>query len=94
LNFLQFDLGNRKRGEIVEVTLTNGANVRLMTSSEFSNYKNGRRHRFIGGLAKRSPIRLQITSSGRWYVAVDMQGLRGSTRASVRTLPGLLPEIQ
>lgn len=94
LNFLQFDLGNRKRGEIVEVTLTNGANVRLMTSSEFSNYKNGRRHRFIGGLAKRSPIRLQIPSSGHWYVAVDMQGLRGSTRASVRTLPGLLPEIQ
>lgn len=94
MNFLQFDLGNRKRGEIVEVSLTNGANVRLMKSSEFSNYKNGRNHRFIGGLAKSSPIRLQIPNSGRWYVAVDMQGLRGSTRASVRTLPGLLPEIQ
>jgi hypothetical protein len=94
VNFLQFDLGNRQRGEIVEVSLTSGANVRLMTSSEFSNYKNNRRHRFIGGLAKRSPLRLQIPNSGHWYVAVDMQGLRGSTRASVRTLPGLLPEIQ
>lgn len=94
MNFLQFDLRHRKRGEIVEITLTNGANVRLMTSSEFSNYKNGRRHNFIGGLAKRSPIRLQIPSSGHWYVAVDMQGLRGTTRASVRTLPGPLPEIQ
>lgn len=94
MNFLQYDLGNRKRGEIVEVTLTSGANVRLMTSSEFSNYKSGRRHRFIGGLAKRSPVNLQITSSGRWYVVVDMQGLRGSTNASVRVLPGALPEIQ
>ncbi|WP_165728558.1 DUF1883 domain-containing protein [Pseudoalteromonas sp. 31A1] len=94
MNFLQFDLGNLKRGEIVEVTLTSGANVRLMTSSEFNNYKNGRKHRFIGGLAKRSPVNLQVTSSGRWYVAVDMQGLRGSTKASVRTLPGMLPEIQ
>lgn len=94
MNFLHFDLGSRKRGEIVEVTLTSGANVRLMTSSEFSNYKNGRNHRFIGGLAKRSPIRLQIPSSGHWYVVVDMQGLRGSTRASVRTLPGPLPEIR
>jgi hypothetical protein len=65
-----------------------------MTSSEFSNYKNGRRHRFIGGLAKRSLVNLQITSSGRWYVVVDMQGLRGSTNASVRVLPGALPEIQ
>jgi len=84
LNFLQFDLGSRQRGEIVEVTLTSGSNVRLMTSSEFSNYRNGRRHQFIGGLAKQSPIRLQIPSSGHWYVAVNMQGLRGSTRASVR----------
>ncbi|MEK6736294.1 MAG: DUF1883 domain-containing protein [Pseudomonadota bacterium] len=94
MNYLQFDLGSRKSGEIVEVTLTSGANVRLMTSSEFSNYKNGRNHRCIGGLAKRSPIRLQITSSGHWFVAVDMQGLQGSTKASVRILPGVLPEIQ
>lgn len=94
MKFLQFDLGNRKSGEIVEVTLTNGANVRLMSSSDFSSYKNGRAHRFIGGLAKQSPIRLQIPTSGHWYVAVDMQGLRGSTRASVKILPGPLPEIR
>ncbi|WCM94834.1 DUF1883 domain-containing protein [Acidovorax sp. NCPPB 2350] len=94
MNFLKYDLGSRKRGEIVEVTLTSGANVRLLTSSEFSSYRDGRAHRFIGGLAKRSPVRLPIPSSGHWYVAVDMQGLRGSTNASVRVLPGLLPEIQ
>lgn len=94
MNFLQFDLGNRQRGEIVEITLTNGANVRLMTSSEFSNYRNGRRHQFIGGLAKRSPARLQIPNAGHWYVAVDMQGLRGTTRAAIRTVPGVLPEIR
>lgn len=94
MEFLQYDLGTRKRGEIIEVKLSSGANVRLMTSSEFQNYKNGRRHRFIGGLAKHSPVRLQITSSGHWYVVVDMQGLRGSTNASVRVLPGALPEIK
>lgn len=94
MNFLQFDLGNRQRGDVVEVTLTNGANVRLMSSSDFSNYKGGRQHRFIGGRATRSPVRLQIPNSGRWYVAVDMQGLRGSTRASVNVVPGALPEIR
>uniref|UniRef100_UPI003F49AB12 DUF1883 domain-containing protein n=1 Tax=Cupriavidus taiwanensis TaxID=164546 RepID=UPI003F49AB12 len=94
MNFLQFDLGNRQRGEIVEVNLTSGANVRLMSSSDFSNYRAGRQHRYIGGLAKRSPIRLQIPNSGHWHVAVDMQGLRGSTKASVRVVPGALPEIQ
>ena len=78
----------------MEVTLTSGANVRLMDSSNLSNYRNGRRHRFVGGLAKRSPLRLQIPNSGHWHVVVDMQGLRGSTKAAVRVLPGPLPEIR
>lgn len=37
---------------------------------------------------------LPIPSSGHWYVVVDMQGLRGGTRASVRVVPGALPEIR
>lgn len=94
MQFIHNDLGNRQGGEIVEVTLTSGANVRLMDGSNFSNYKSGRQHRYIGGLAKRSPLKLQIPSSGHWHVAIDMQGLRGSTRASVRVLPGALPEIR
>lgn len=94
MNFLQFDIGNCQRGEIVEIALTSGANVRLMSSSDFSSYRNGRPHRYIGGLARQSPVRLQVPNSGHWYVAVDMQGLRGSTRASVRKLPGPLPEIR
>jgi hypothetical protein len=94
MQFIHTDLGQRKRGEIVEITLTSGANVRLMSSSDFSSYKSGRRHQYVGGLAKRSPLRLQIPSSGHWHVAVDMQGLRGSTRASVRVLPSPLPEIR
>lgn len=94
MQFIHTDLGQRKRGEIVEVTLTSGANVRLMDQSNFNSYKRGRRHRYTGGLAKRSPVRLQIPSSGHWHVAVDMQGLLGSTKASVRVLPGVLPDIQ
>lgn len=94
MQFIQMDLGQRNAGEVVEITLTSAANVRLMDSSNFSNYKNGRQHRYVGGLAKQSPLRLQIPNSGHWYVAVDMQGLRGSTKASFRMLPGALPEIR
>lgn len=94
MKFIHNDLGQRQRGEIVEITLTSGANVRLMNSSNFSNYKNGRRHQYIGGLAKRSPVRLQVPNSGHWHVAIDMQGLRGATRASVRVLPRSLPDIR
>lgn len=94
MQFIHNDLGQRKKGEIVEVTLTSGANVRLMNSSNFSNYKNGRRHSYTGGLAKQSPLRLAIPSTGHWHIAIDMQGLRGSTKASVRMLPSPLPEIR
>ncbi len=64
MSFVHHDLGQRKRGEIVEITLSgNAANVRLMDSSNFQSYKHGRRHHYIGGLAKKSPVRLQIPRS-------------------------------
>ena len=95
MQFTQYDLGNLKGGNIVEISLSgSAANVRLMDSSNFQSYKSGRNHRYIGGLAKQSPIRLQIPSSGHWYVTVDMQGLRGTVRSSIRMIPGALPEIK
>lgn len=95
MNFNYYDLGPLKANEIVEVTLSgSAANVRLMDGSNFNSYKNGRRHNYYGGLVKRSPFRIKVPRYGRWYVTVDMQGLRGSTRSSVRVLPSSLPEVR
>jgi hypothetical protein len=95
MQFIHHDLGHRRGGEIVEITLSgNAANVRLMDSSNFSDFKSGRQHRYIGGLAKQSPVRLQIPHGGTWYVTVDMIGLGGSVRSSARVLPGPLPELR
>lgn len=92
MNFTHYDLGNLNSGQIVEVTLSgSAANVRLMDSSSFSSFKSGRQHRYIGGLVKQSPYRMQVPSSGRWHVTVDMNGLRGTVRSSARVLPGALP---
>jgi hypothetical protein len=93
MQFIHHDLGYRKAGEIVEIALSgNAAHVRLMDSSNFGRYKNGHQYRYCGGLAKRSPVRLQIPRSGNWHVAVDVQGLGGSVRSSARILPASLPE--
>jgi hypothetical protein len=95
MNFTHYDLGNKQRGEIVEITLSgSAANVRLMDSSNFSSYRNGRQHKYYGGLAKQSPIRLAIPNSGHWHVTVDMQGLRGTTRSSIRMMPTALPTLK
>ena len=95
MDFVHHDLGQRRRGEVVEISLSgSAANVRLMDTSNFSNYRKGRRRRYVGDLAKRSRVRLQIPSSGHWHVAVDMMGLRGSVRSSARVLPSALPILR
>ena len=88
MRFIHQDLGYRRTGETIEVALQgNAANVQLMDDANFNSYRNGRRYNYQGGLAKRSPVRLQIPRSGHWHVAVDMRGLRGNVRAGVRALP-------
>lgn len=95
MQFTHYDLGQCRGGEIIEVTLQgSAANVRLMDSSNFSSYRSGRQHRYHGGLVTRSPFRLQVPRAGHWHITVDMAGLRGTVRSSIRQLPGALPEVR
>lgn len=85
-NGVQHNLGKRSGGDIVELTLSHSANVRLLDSSNFQKYRNGRRHVFYGGFCERSPVRISIPNSGHWYVAVDSGGYAGTVGSSVRVL--------
>lgn len=94
MQFRQYDLGQRQGGEVVEVSLSgSAANVRLMDSSNFQSYRAGRQHRYFGGHATRSTVRLQIPHSGHWYVVIDLGGYPGSVRSGIRVLPGALPPL-
>ncbi|MCW4470354.1 DUF1883 domain-containing protein [Flavobacterium sp. MFBS3-15] len=95
MKYQSYDLGQLKGGEIVEVTLKgNSANVKLMDSSNFSHYKSGRRHTFYGGHVKRSPFKIPVPRSGKWYITIDLGGYAGNVSSSVRILPGILPEAR
>ena len=92
MNFTQYDLGSRRAGEIVEVTLSGTeANIELLDSTNLSAFKAGRSHRYHGGHYNRSPARIPIPQSGHWYIVVHLGGYAGSVRSSVRVLPGALP---
>ncbi|MEZ5963083.1 MAG: DUF1883 domain-containing protein [Planctomycetota bacterium] len=94
IQFIHHDLGNLRGGEVVEVSLSgSAANVRLMDSANFSSFRAGRRHRYQGGLARQSPVRLQVPRRGHWHVTVDMMGLQGQVRSSARFLPRALQPL-
>ncbi|MCY3979032.1 MAG: DUF1883 domain-containing protein [Chloroflexi bacterium] len=91
MQFIKHDLGHQAGGDIVEV-MTKGdvPNAGRMDSSNFQYYRSGRRHQYIGGHAKRSPVRLQIPGPGHWLITVDLGGYAGQVESSVRMLPGKL----
>jgi hypothetical protein len=89
MKFLYTDLGPRQAGEVVEVRLSAVANVRLMDTPNFGNYKAGVKHIYTGGVVRQSPIRLAIPTSGHWHVAIDTTGIQGTPGVSavVKVVP-------
>ena len=85
MNFLkyEFDAGP---DDVIQVQLDKQANVRLMDGENFQKYRSGQQHKYYGGHATVSPVRLRPPHSGRWYVVVDLGGYPGTVRASVEKL--------
>ena len=85
MNYLKYHL-MLEEGDLVEVTLDHRANVRLMDRSSFADYTAGRNHRYYGGYAKKSPVRITAPRSGSWILTVDLGGKPGRVRSSVRVV--------
>ena len=87
MNFVHSDLGQLTVRSIVVVELDTAAIVKLMDDSNFRAYQRGQQHRFFGGQAKRSPVRLSVPATGHWHLALDLGGATGTIRSSVRVVP-------
>jgi hypothetical protein len=75
-----------REGAIVEVTLDQPANVRLLDPTNYQRFKSGHQHQYYGGRALRSPFRLPVPSSGAWYVVIDLGGHGGTIRHNIRLI--------
>jgi len=95
MKLTHYDIGNREKGETVEVILSGKAvaNVSLMDSSNFDNYKNGSKHTYYGGVVQSSPIRLDIPVPGHWHAIVELHELSVKTRskASIKVIASPVP---
>lgn len=94
MNFKAFDMGNCKGGEIIEIILKgDGVNVSIMDAPNYFEYKNGRKHKYIGGHVQSSPYKVMLPYDAHWYVAIDFGGYPGEAKCAVRKLSGKLPKL-
>lgn len=82
--YSHYDLKEQRAGTVIEIALTAIANVRLMNGSNFERFTETLKHQFLGGVAKKSPIRLTIPESGHWHLVVDMEGHNGQAESNVK----------
>ncbi|MQB43305.1 DUF1883 domain-containing protein [Rhizobium sp. ICMP 5592] len=84
--YSHYDLKEQRAGTVIEITLSAIANVRLMNGSNFERFTETLKHQFLGGVAKKSPIRLTIPETGHWHLVVDMEGHNGLAESSVKMI--------
>ena len=81
MNYLHYQF-NVDKDDVITVSLDKAANVRLLDATNYLNYKQGRQHKYYGGFAKTSPVRLSPPHPGVWHVVIDLGGYSGVVRAS------------
>lgn len=84
--FTHFDLNLQRAGTVIEVTLSAVNNVRLLTAVNYQRFTEKLDFKFIGGVARKSPIRLTIPEGGHWHVVVDCEGHHGLADSAVKMI--------
>lgn len=82
--FTHYDLKEQRAGTIIEVALNAVNNVRLMTAPNFQRFTELLDFKYLGGVAKKAPVRIIIPESGHWHLIVDMEGHHGLADSSVK----------
>ncbi|MCB5205086.1 DUF1883 domain-containing protein [Neorhizobium sp. T786] len=85
--FTHYDIKGQRAGTVVEVTLNTVNNVRMMNVGNFQRFRELLDFKYIGGVAKKSPVRLVIPEDGHWHVIVDMEGHHVLADSSVKVIP-------
>ena len=85
MNFLHYEF-TLTPSDCVRVTLDKQANVQLLDSTNFQYYRQRRKYKYYGGLAKKSPVDLSPPFSGKWHLVIDTGGYPGRVSASVRVI--------
>lgn len=92
--FTHYDLKELRVGTTIEVSLNGVNNVRLMTAANYQRFTELLDFKYLGGVAKKSPIRLSLPETGHWHLIVDMEGHAALAESSVKMLPAVALQAQ
>jgi hypothetical protein len=84
--FTHYDLKALRAGTTIEVTLSAVNNIRLVTPANFQRFTELLDFKYIGGVARKSPVRLAVPENGHWHLIVDMEGHHGLAESSVKVI--------
>ncbi|MEZ2130395.1 MULTISPECIES: DUF1883 domain-containing protein [unclassified Sinorhizobium] len=84
--YTHYDLKEQRAGTVIEVTLSAVNNVRLLTAANFQRFTEVLDFKYLGGVARKSPIRLTVPESGHWHIIVDMEGHHGLADSAVKLI--------
>ena len=85
--FTHYDLKELRAGTVIEVSLSAINNVRLMTGANFQRFTELLDFKYLGGGAKKSPVRITIPETLHWHLIIDAEGQNGLAESSVKMLP-------
>lgn len=85
--FTHYDLKELRAGTVIEVSLSAINNVRLMTGANFQRFTELLDFKYLGGVAKKSPVRITIPETLHWHLIIDAEGQNGLAESSVKMLP-------
>ena len=75
-------------GEIIQVSISRDANVRLLDQLNYAKYKLGKSFTATAGPETEGPVKFVAPYRATWHVIVDMEGRMGTVRAFVEVLQG------
>jgi hypothetical protein len=85
--YTHYDLRQLREGAIIEVSLNAVNNVRLMTSGNYQRFTEMLDFKYLGGVAKISPLRVIIPETSHWHLIVDCEGHLDLAESSVKMIP-------
>ncbi len=86
MNYLHYKV-EAGPGELVTVTLSGRANVRLLDSLSYYKYKLGKKYETTdGGEAMDSPVTMKAPYKAAWHVVIDLGPSGGQVRADVKVI--------